>query len=27
MDTPPLMGQFPIERIVLDNVALCEALQ
>jgi hypothetical protein len=27
MDTPILMGQFPIERVALDNVPLCEALQ
>jgi hypothetical protein len=27
MDSPELSGEFPIERVVLDNVALCEALQ
>ena len=23
--TPPLIGEFPIERVVLDNVKWCEA--
>jgi V8-like Glu-specific endopeptidase len=27
IDSPPLAGEFPIERIALDNVPLCEALQ
>jgi hypothetical protein len=25
--SPALSGEIPIERIVLDNVALCQALQ
>lgn len=27
IDSPPLAGEFPIQRVVLDNVPLCEALQ
>jgi glucose/arabinose dehydrogenase len=27
IDSPPLVGEFPIERVALDNVPLCEALQ
>jgi len=27
IDSPPLVGEFPIERVALDNVPMCEALQ
>jgi hypothetical protein len=27
IDSPPLVDEFPIERVALDNVPLCQALQ